>query len=434
MAKPVVSASVVRRATSAHGLLGVAISAVLYIVCLSGTVSVFKDELEFLEQRTEIPRVISLGGDALMHASNDALERDQLTTHLLIYPPTSQQQLAVVSTDTLSYYVDQRGDHAVDKLHPWSSFLIDLHYYLHLPKSFGMLVVAVFGVLLFGMSLTGVLAHPNIFKDAFSLRRGKSPRLLQTDIHNRLGVWTLPFHLSNSLTGAMIGLASVSVLAIASLNYDGDTAAVYAPVFGGEPAVDNRSAPLARIDLAMNHLNEEYPFVRPVLILLHDPLTEGQYLQVFAEHPDRLIFAEKYNYDGDGNFLGTVGSADGQLGQQVADSVYKVHFGSFGGLPVKIAYAFFGVCLLLIIHAGMRVYFLKHGSRAHFYGAWLGVAIGAPVLLVLSFPVSVIFSPSAAALSSCFWLLLASSITGSHVFYQRKSKIHRALAGLGSGG
>ncbi|MFK8043147.1 PepSY-associated TM helix domain-containing protein [Congregibacter sp.] len=414
VAKKKNKAKTVQRALSAHGVLGVAIAAGLYLVCLSGTVSVFKDQLEVFEQRKEIPQVSALNGEELLKASREAIKLDPDTKHLVVYPPTQKKNTAIVGTDNRSHYADAKGRLALQKVHPWSSFLIDLHYYLNLPHSFGMIVVAIFGVLLFGMSLSGLLAHPNIVKDAFSFRRGKSSRLMHTDIHNRLSVWTMPFHLSNSLTGAMIGLASISAFAIASLNYEGDTSAVFAPVFGSEPPVDLRSAPIARMDLALLHVQENYAFTKPVLLVLHDPNTEGQYLQIFAEHPDRLIYAEKYNYNRDGEFLGTVGSADGSIGQQVGDSVYKVHFGSFGGMPVKIAYALFGICLLFIIHSGMRVYFLKRQARekntAGMYGAWLGIALGAPSALALTLPVSLVLPLTQAQLQLLFWLGLVLAV------------------------
>ncbi|WOJ96583.1 PepSY-associated TM helix domain-containing protein [Congregibacter brevis] len=408
------NAKSVQRAVSAHGVLGVAIAAGLYLVCLSGTVSVFKDQLEVFEQRSEIPEVYSFNGKELLKASSEAIQLDPDTKHLVVYPPTQKKKAAIVGTDNKSHYSDSEGRLALEKFHPWSSFLIDLHYYLNLPHGFGMIVVAIFGVLLFAMSVSGLLAHPNIFRDAFSFRRGKSSRLVHTDIHNRLGVWTMPFHLSNSLTGAMIGLASVSALAVATLNYEGDTSAVFAPVFGSEPEVDLRPAPIARMDLSLTHVRENYAFTRPVLLVLHDPNTEGQYLQIFAEHPDRLIYAEKYNYNGDGEFLGTVGSADGSIGQQVGDSVYKVHFGSFGGMPVKAAYALFGLCLLFIIHSGMRVYFLKRQARgkstAAMYGAWLGVALGAPSALALTLSVSLVLPLTQEQLQLLFWLGLVFAV------------------------
>lgn len=48
--------------------MGLAISAVLYIICLSGTVSVFKDVISLFEQG-DVPAVTALSGDALMIAA-----------------------------------------------------------------------------------------------------------------------------------------------------------------------------------------------------------------------------------------------------------------------------------------------------------------------------------------------------------------------------
>lgn len=378
----------VKQALSAHSAMGVAISAVLYIICLSGTLSVFKDEISLFEQG-RVPVVTALSGDALMTAADAGMQAEPDSAHLFIHMPTAAKPYALVQTDNTENFITPEGEISAARHQPWTDFLIDLHYYLHLPKSFGMLIVAMFGVFLFAMSVSGILAHPKIFKDAFAFRRTKSEQIKQVDLHNRLSVWTMPFHLSNSLTGAMIGLATLSALAVATMDYDGDTGAVFGPVFGTEPPVNEAPASMARIDLAMSQVTENFGHTRPVYAILHDPNTQGQYLQIMAEHPRRLIYAEKYNFNGAGEFLGTVGSSDGEIGQQVADSVYKIHFGAFGGLPVKIAFGVFGICLLFIITAGMKIYFIKQAAKGKavpaIQRAWQAIVWGAPVLLAITF-------------------------------------------------
>ena len=216
----------------------------------------------------------------------------------------------------------------------------------------------------------------------------------------------------------MIGLAVFSIAALAPLKYDGDREAVYSPVYGAEPIVDAAVAPLARIDLALEYMAEQHPDKPVVYVILHDPQTAGQYLQIMAAHPRRLIYAEKYNFNGQGDFLDTTGSADGTIGQQVADSVYKVHFGQFGGMPVKIAFGFFGICLMFIISAGMNIYFLKRRNKGRaadgLQGAWKGVIWGAPILLIGTF-VAVGFYPALAGyLAVIFWIgLVISGLAGA---------------------
>ena len=422
---PPAKPSLVKRALSAHAVMGITISAVLYIICLSGTVSVFKEDIHKLEQRGE-PRVAYLSPESAQRAAEAGFAQEPSSAHLYIQMPSDGHSRALVQTDNQERYVDESGALSGSIAHPWSAFLIDLHYYLHLPKSFGMIVVAIFGVFLFAMSISGLLAHPNIFKDAFSFRRSKSEQVKKVDLHNRLSVWTAPFHISNSLTGAMIGLAVLSIAALAPLKYGGDQHAVFAPVFGDEPVVDETPAPMANIDRALRYMAENHPEKPPVYVILHDPKTAGQYLQIMAEHPRRLIYAEKYNFTGEGEFIDTVGSADGTIGQQVADSVYKVHFGQFGGLPVKLAFGIFGICLLYIITSGLRIYFLKRRNKGRdapaLEGAWKGLIWGAPVLMAGSFAASMALPLSTPILTRLFWIGLIVFAVGGAIIAKRQGE------------
>lgn len=393
-----------KKSLAAHSAVGLVISAVLYIIVLSGTVSVLKSDIYLIEQSGE-PVVEHLGPAAAQKAAEKAMELDPESLHLYIHMPVDGNPRAIVETDNKEVYYTEDGEMSVPTHVPWSDFLIDLHYYLNLPTSFGMKIVAIFGVFLFCMSITGLFAHPNIFKDAFAFRRSRSKQLLQVDLHNRLSVWTAPFHISNSLTGAMIGLAAFSALAVGELKYDGDYEAVFEPVFGSEPPADHTKAPVANIAAALTYMAENHPEKPPVYVILHDPASAGQYLQIMAEHPDRLIYAEKYNFTMNGEFIDTVGSADGTLGQQVADSVYKVHFGNFGGMPVKLAFVIFGTCLLVIITAGMNIYFLKQKTKGRdlsgFERAWRVIQWGAPALLLATFLLALL--PVELPFAAVFW-------------------------------
>ena len=404
-------APLAKRGLNAHSVVGLVISTVLYIICLSGTVSVFKDELQLLEHKGE-PVVDYLSPQSAPTAAENGMREDPESKHLFIHMPVEINHRAIVQTDNKELYVDAGGNVSAPVNFPWTDFIIDLHYYLNLPRTFGMQIVAIFGVFLFAMSVTGFVAHPKIFKDAFSFRRNKSEQIKKVDLHNRLSVWTAPFHISNSLTGAMIGLASLSALTIGALKYDGDFEAVFEPVFGGEPAADLAPAPIARIDKALAYMEENHPDLPPLFVILHDPGTKGQYLQIMAEHPNRLIYAEKYNFSGEGDFIDTVGSADGTTGQQVADSVYRIHFGNFGGYPVKIAFVIFGLCLLIIITSGMNIYFLKQQARgrnmSHHRAVWQGVVAGAPAMLVLTFIAA--YWQTQTSLAAIFWLGLLGCV------------------------
>ena len=399
----------VSRVLSAHGAMAVSVCAILYILCFTGSVLVFKDEIELWEQIDE-PVVNTISPAAAQKAIEAGFETAVKKEHLYILMPTDRVQRVLVGTDEGEVFADENGNLAGAVDQPWSEFLLELHYYLTLPNTFGMTVVAIFGVFLFAIILSGFLAHPNIIKDAFAFRRSKSEQIKQVDIHNRLSVWTAPFTIAVTLSGTMIGLATITAIAVGLIKYDGDFEAVFEPIFGEHLPADETIAPVANIERAMHYMNENHADKPIVYVLVHEPRTKGQFIQVYAEHTRRLIYAEKYNFDGAGEFLGTVGSADGHLGQQMADSMYKVHFGYFGGYPVKVAYVLFGIAMLYIIHSGTKIYFLKRRAKGKgslaLEGAWNGVIWGTPGMLLLTLLLSQLVPAVHPYLVALYWVSL----------------------------
>lgn len=103
--------------------------------------------------------------------------------------------------------------------------------------------------------------------------------------------------------------------------------------------------------------------------------------------PDRrLIFGEYYAFAPDGSFRGTAGLADGELGQQFAASMYNLHFGTYGGLPVKLAYILFGVALSAVVATGTFIWLNKQARKGRprpiLRSGWWGVTIGVPLAIL----------------------------------------------------
>lgn len=407
--QPKQSAIRVAKAHKAHSLIAVIFGALIYILAVTGTLSVFNHELQRWEQ-PDAPEIARIDPQAAERAALAVFEAEERkSTHLYINFPQEDLPRTVITTDTQAFFARSDGTIAGAEAFPWTQFLLDLHYYLHLPSTLGLTVVGALGALLVALSFSGLLAHPRIFRDAFRFRRGAG-RLTMIDLHNRLGVWTLPFHFSNALTGAILGLASVLALAIAAAGFEGDTNAVFDPVFGADPEPQEASAPVARIAGPIAFMEREYPRLDLTHFVLHDPGTAGQRSSIIAEHPDRLIFGDYYNFDAAGSYLGNVGISDGTIGQQVTGSVYNVHFGNWGGLPVKLAYLVFGLSLCLVVASGLNIYFGRREANGkpapRLAGAWQGVVWGAPAMLAAALAASLLGLPSG-VLVGTFWNGLA---------------------------
>ena len=410
--KLAVSADTVKNALSAHAAIGLIGGALLYLLCLSGTVLVLYEEWQRFEQQ-DAPEMQSISPAAVQRGISEVIATEAEltpTAHLYVHMPTEALPRSTITTDHQAFHLTQDGAIAVPEENAWSEFLYGLHYAFNLPVLVGITIVGALGALMVALAITGVIALPRIFRDAFRLRARQSGGIALADWHNRLSVWTLPFTLAIAITGAVIGLATVTAYALAQGQYDGDVEAVYAPLFGGEDPADLTPAPLPDVAAAMDHMAAEYPGVEVTYAIVHDPGTVGQHVQMVGVHGQRLIFGEYYHFRPDGTFEGTSGLADGEIGQQAAASIYSLHFGDFGGLPVKVAYIVFGLALTVVSATGVYIWLGKRRRRGivepALLGAWHGVVWGAPAALVVTLLARFALG-NEAPFAAIFWILLA---------------------------
>ncbi|MFT5537734.1 MAG: putative iron-regulated membrane protein [Parasphingorhabdus sp.] len=422
----IIEPATVKKSLSAHAAIGLIAGALLYIVSLTGTVAVFYQELQRVEQ-PNVPEMASIAPDAVQRGVEAVLASETgkpTTTHLYVHLPDEELPRATITTDSQAVHLTQVGSLAEPEEIAWSDFLVKLHYTLNLPALVGITIVGILGVMMLALALSGVIAHPRVFRDAFRLRARNDNGIGLADWHNRLSVWTLPFSVAIALTGALIGIASVTAYAIAADDYDGDVEAVYGPIFGEEDEADPRPAPVPDVATAIAHMTREYPDVHLTYVILHDPLTKGQHVQMVGEHERRLVFGEYYAFNAEGDFEHRAGLADGELGQQAAASTYQLHFGTFGGLGVKLAYLLFGAALTAVCATGTYIWLGKRRRRGveepHIRGAWHGIILGTPIALAATFVARLIIGndfPFAIA----FWIIVAAAVSVGAIGMKRNS-------------
>ncbi|WP_281290627.1 PepSY-associated TM helix domain-containing protein [Sphingomonas montanisoli] len=408
----------VKRALSVHAAIGLLAGAMLYLVSVTGAVLAFYTDLQRIEQ-PGAPEMARISPEAVQRGIEAVLASEKgkpNTTHLFVRLPTVDMPRATVSTDTQSQHINSDGSIAMAEEKKWSDFLFALHYTLNIPGLIGMTIVGILGVMMLALSLSGVVALPRIFRDAFRLRARDTGGIGLADWHNRLSVWTLPFTIAVALTGTVIALGTVTVYAIATASYGGKTEKVYEPIFGKEAKPDKKSAPIANVVAAFDDLARRHPDIPATFVIIHDPKTVGQHVQLMGEPRRRLIFGEYYNYDAQGRFEGAAGMDQGALGQQAASSTYKLHFGTFGGTPVKIAYLAFGLGLSAISATGTYIWLGKRRRRGmdepRLRAAWDGVVWGAPVALVATFAARMVIGNDAPFIA-IFWICFVAVVLGS---------------------
>lgn len=404
--------TIVKKSLAGHAWLGLVGGGLMYLICLSGTLAVFYQEWERWEQ-PEVHELQRADPASVQRAVATVLGRlPAPPPHLYVGLPTEAMPRVTVSTDDehQSWFVAPDGSLGEPVAHDWTHLLLNLHIYLHLPATLGLTVVGALGAMLLGLIVSGFLAHPRIVKDAFRLRLGGSMHLEQVDLHNRLSVWGAPFHVVMALTGAYFGLAASLFFLLGAAFHGGDTEAATAAIFAAEPKVQG-DAGSPNVERALREIGRVIPAgaagTSPSFMTVHDAGTPTQFIEVEVVQPGRLIWAEYYRFDANGSYVGRSDYSDGPVGRQVIYSSYRIHFGNFGGVPVKILYGLLGLSLTVISVTGINIWLARRKTRDYLNDLWIGTVWGAPAALALTAVTEILLNVPSTAL---FWISLLASI------------------------
>lgn len=395
--RPLLSPQFVQAMLAGHSALGLAFAALIYIVCLTGTVCVFIHELHRWEQpNTPVIETIPSAEvvDRLARNAYAQGQKDGGIEELFISVPSPFSRRILASyqdhaTGTEGEWIaDAEGNLAAREQAPWSEFIGALHMYLHLPRAWGMFIVGLTGVALLSSLISGVLAHPRIFKDAFALRWGGSRRLQEADLHNRLGVWGLPFHVVVSLTGALLGLSTLVVGVLALAAYDGDSEKAFAALLGPHPVASAKTGAVPAIGPMIETIRKQKPNAELVSVQYHHVGEEKQIVYVGMKTPGHLALFNSYYFDADGKAMGDGGLEEGGIGQQILGVLQPLHFGWFGGIGAKIFYGIIGIALTIVTESGVVIWLARKRDKGQpapkWELIWAAVVWGQPLALAVA--------------------------------------------------
>ncbi|GHA17349.1 hypothetical protein GCM10008090_28800 [Arenicella chitinivorans] len=416
------------RSLNVHAYLGLMVGALMYLICLSGSLAVYYEELERWEQPAA-QEYLEFDIETIDSAFNRLLQEnpDAVTPHMYVTLPTAANPRVAISTEEQGWYVDQSGNLGPTTAHPWSTLLTDLHLYLHLPESWGMILVSTLGVFLLALIISGFMSHRTLFKDAFKLRMFGNKQLEQTDLHNRLSVWGAPFYVVIAVTGAFFGLAMFALYLYASVYNQGDIQGLSKQVYGSEPEL-NQAIETIALAKAFQQMPDLAPQTTPLFAIVHDTGTPGQFIEIYSQYPNRLIYSDNFVFDASGRFLSRDGFSDGEAGKQIVYSMYRLHFGHFGGWWTKALYLILGLALTVVSVSGVNLWLTKRRKRDAINNLWVGLVWG--TLVALSVTAAYRFLTNDAP-SWLFWLTLLVSAGYAHwVNHEASAKRHLILAWL----
>ena len=409
-----------------HGWTGLLLGYVLFVICLAGTLSVFKPEIGRW-MRPEVT-VQADGKSAIVAATGWLSKHAPGSTGWYLTAPDGRANTVEASYDQGSDYLYRALDPVtgapVARETLGGEFFYRLHFELEIPYPWGRLLASLAAMVMLVALVTGIIAHKRIFKDFFTFRPAKGQRS-GLDGHNATGVLAMPFHLMITFTG-LLTLASLNMPWPISAGYGDKVMEMYEALAPGSVTRPAAGKPASLAPIA------------PMLTAAERAFGGGQVGRVYVFNPgDAASIVTVYQSDADSiGYMRGQASFDGATGRLLKSWVerrpamrtyqvaYGLHMARFAPMATRWLYVLGGAMLTLAISTGMVLWIAKRRERQPLsignrilerlnVGVIIGVPLGAVAYFIANrlLPIGMAGRPEA-EVSVALWTAAAAVLAG----------------------
>jgi len=342
-----------------HHWCGLIVGIFLLLMSITGSLLVFSDEMEAIEERN-VPAVQAKGGTPSFDVSFKKVQAhypgwEIRLYHLpkagvaLVYDLRKKEQQQKVYADPVSgeiIGIDANANQSVQRQ------LLLLHY-TWFAGTTGKIMVFCTGVLFFITLFTGLIVYRKAIMKTLLFRvrlNRKTSRSLYSSLHRIIGVWSVVFNLLVVTTGLWLS----GNIALTAINPP-----------AAKAATKQNAASIHSIDAIVKKLATDYPDFDIHLVRIrpgsstvgvsgrfqNDPSVYGKYYTVFTVNGET------------GRLQNSQVMKELPVNQRLAKMAGPLHFGNYGGLPLKIAYCLLGLTPGLLSISGFVLWRKRRSKR-----------------------------------------------------------------------
>lgn len=386
--------SPIKNLTQSHGWLGVVFSIFLFIIFWCGSLSLFRAEIE---QWAELPHypITSQGEDkSLSEIVSPVLKQHSVDNRKTI-------SVSMPSENNLHYTLrgrlktadpeqgkpggnvkketdkQRRSERIKLKIDPKTGqayqaksqfelidFIYRLHYNLQMSRA-GLYFLGLVTLFFLFALLSGVYIHAKKIVNYFFTYRNHKTRPQLLDMHNIIGVMSLPFTLMYAITGLIFNLIVVYQVAFVVFVYQGDKDEMMVDAgflqFTPEPAA-KQAMDMQAADKVVKDIQQKYgpaSFLR-----LYNYGDYNAVIQFFGQRPAN--FAPRYKIHvrvRDGAILKQSGLAEMNNFRQGRSVLSSLHFGNFAGFDLRVLYFILGLAVTAMMIIGNMLWINKRRNN-----------------------------------------------------------------------
>ena len=348
-----------------HSWMALAAFVPLLVICVTGSILVFKHEIDALliEDRVRVNPTESgrLSLDTLAASVNSnfpdyeivgwALFQDKGRADLVY---TMEQGTDEWTYALLDQYTGEPLRPPRGLTHHLTDWLLELHFTL-LVGDWGMLISSIFSILLCLLGITGLVLYRKFWKNFFTLRWNARLIVYFSDLHKMTGTMASPILLVLGFTGAWWNIThfahEMEEHASGAVHYK-MAERLYSDDVSLQALLDDTGSRIAGFEATYITL----PWEPGVNITFWG--------DVHSSNPLLSQYASNVSYDPQtGGYIASYDIREATLGAKVLDSYRRLHFGNFAGLFSKVIWCLVGLAPLILSFTGLYIWFQRREKR-----------------------------------------------------------------------
>lgn len=337
-----------------HSWVGLKLCLFMGFICLTGTLAVFAQEIDWLiheEIRVTPARTHASWGELIGAAQRTYPD----WTLEGVNAPYASRFAAMAQMRTPDgrrrfVWIDPYRGRVTGDTHWFNAhrLLRNTHRHLMIPVKYGVPLVAALSLPLLISFISSLFIYKRWWRGFLSWPRVDRPRRLWGDLHRLLGVWSLWFIALIALTGGWYLVESL-----------GGKAPVPDKIAMPADEKDGRHADPNAIDRAVANLRQRWPELE---VRGAQPSQDGRGLLLDGQAQAWLV-RDRANVAGfdlrTGELLGYQDGRNLSVHQRIAEMADPLHFGSFGGWPIRLIWFLFGAAMTTLCFTGVYLYGLR---------------------------------------------------------------------------
>ncbi|PMD92493.1 peptidase [Siphonobacter sp. BAB-5405] len=279
---------------------------------------------------------------------------------------------------TYDFSKKKEADYATS--YTMGEFLYRLHFLAQLNQVFPFRLGVPFGYLLAGIVsfiflfalITGLLLHwDKLVSNFFTFRPWTKWKTVWTDLHTVLGVIGFPYQLVFALTGVILIFNSFLIIPYTKLFYKGNEEKIYKDLgYGVKQEFPYASKPLQSsfdINQLVSQVQQKWQRSDVSLVAIRNYGDENMHVVIQGKaHTDAQL-------NGQGELIYRVHDQQVMAEHSPLDTpsyidtvkgfIYHLHFGDYGGRPLRVIYFVLGIMGCLVINSGVMIWLVARDKK-----------------------------------------------------------------------